>query len=46
MVTIETIATVMEDGTITAQAPGTVPRASCRVYGDGVAESDAVQGIL
>lgn len=26
MVTIETIATVMEDGTITAQAPGTVPR--------------------
>ncbi len=26
MVTIETIATVMEDGTITAQAPGAVPR--------------------
>lgn len=26
MVTIETIATVTEDGTITARAPGTVPR--------------------
>ena len=26
MVTIETIATVMDDGTITARAPGTVPR--------------------
>jgi len=26
MVTIETIATVMEDGTITARAPGAVPR--------------------
>lgn len=26
MVTIETIATVTEDGTITAQAPGVVPR--------------------
>ena len=26
MVTIETIATVMEDGTITAQAPGAIPR--------------------
>jgi hypothetical protein len=26
MVTIETIATVMDDGTITARAPGAVPR--------------------
>jgi len=30
MVTIETIATVMEDGTITARAPGAVPRGQHR----------------
>lgn len=30
MVTIETIATVLDDGTITARAPGSVPRGKHR----------------
>ena len=32
MVAIETIATVMEDGTITARAPGAVPRGRHRAF--------------
>jgi hypothetical protein len=46
MVTIETIATVMDDGTITARAPGAVPRGKHRaviVLEDVPFEKDTVK---
>lgn len=47
MVTIETVATVMEDGTITAQAPGAIPRGRHRavIVLDEVALDSGSMGI-